>query len=109
MLLTPDIGDAGFKAADLATPTVGGQRLLHHAAMCGCSTDVLRAVLAADPAVASVTDGGGKVPPKRRRDPWTKGRMKRKWQMRLTTSLTLRIGIDSRYSCLDRVYKKLSY
>ena len=40
----------------------GGQRLLHHAAACGSSLEVLSAVLTACPAAASVTDGNGRHP-----------------------------------------------
>mgnify|MGYP002631606461 CR=1 FL=1 len=40
----------------------GGQRLLHHAAACGCPLEVLSAVLAACPAAASVADGSGRHP-----------------------------------------------
>ena len=40
----------------------GGQRLLHHAAACGCPLEVLSTVLAACPAAASVADGSGRHP-----------------------------------------------
>eukprot|EP01043_Picozoa_sp_COSAG02_P042056 COSAG02_NODE_3542_length_6588_cov_7.145015_1_plen_326_part_10 len=49
-----------FDSADLAT-WVGGQ-LLHHAAVSGCSAEVLEIILAADPTVANIVDGEGKVP-----------------------------------------------
>jgi hypothetical protein len=56
-----DLGD-DFMAADLATPTGGGQRLLHVAAGSGRSAHVLRAVLDADVGAASVRDNIGRMP-----------------------------------------------